>query len=142
MPELSEELPELAEDMQLSDADGEDPGSENSGSEDPDAEEESDCEVQARKTVDQIIAEANPMKSAKFYEVAWEKFTEWRAETSSVPLGRDRFYSIEPTEEEYIGYFHFLKVDKEYQSSSLWSTFSKLNSVHQVCILITQFCQM
>ena len=79
----------------------------------------------ARKTVDQIMSEANPMKSAKFYEVCWDKFSEWRAETYGAAINA-------PTEQEYITYFHHLKEVKKYQSSTLWSTFSKLNSVHQV----------
>ena len=98
--------------------------------EDPELQPATEKSGPGRKTADQIMAEAQPMKSAKFYAVAWDKFMQYREEVNeSVPWD-------EPTENDYITYFHFLKEEMQYKSSSLWTTFSKLNSVHQVCILL------
>jgi hypothetical protein len=34
-------------------------------------------------------------------------------------------------EEDYIRYLHFLKTEKRFKASSLWSVYSRLNNCHQ-----------
>ena len=76
------------------------------------------------KTAEEIYNEAPPFKTAPIYDRAWKYFMEFRE-------GRDNT-DAEPGEDIYVRYFHHLKNDKKYASSSIWTIFSRLNNNHQV----------
>ena len=62
------------------------------------------------------------VKSRPLYEKAWLKFREF------FPCSLD-FDTRMPSEEEFSTYFRFLRQDKGFSSSTLWTTYSMLNSV-------------
>ncbi len=73
-----------------------------------------------------------PNKSKAIYEKAWNDFNKFLAsEMSSAILQDDGLTKTEPGEDDYIRYFHYLKKNKEFKASSLWSTYSHLNNVHR-----------
>ena len=76
------------------------------------------------KTADQILDELPPTKSAAEYIRAWNYFMEFRAARETT--------DNEPGEAIYVKYFDYLRNTKQYQASSLWTTYSKLNNNHQV----------
>ena len=73
---------------------------------------------QERRSIDEIMQEVVPAKSAKNYAQTWDTFRKF--------LGHEQ----EPTEQEYMQYLDFLKMDKGYKASSFWCLFSKLNGMH------------
>ena len=62
------------------------------------------------------------MKSRPLYEKAWSKFRDF------FPCSLE-FDTRIPSEEEFSTYFRFLRQDKGFSTSTLWTTYSMLNSV-------------
>ena len=82
--------------------------------------EELNCEdADDRRSLDTILNELAPAKSAKEYAKAWETFTRF--------LGHQNC----PSETEYLQFFDHLRRHRDYKASTFWSLFSKLNSMHQ-----------
>ena len=73
-----------------------------------------------KKPAAQILENVGTLKSEKQYQLSWKKFEEFRENNA------------EPTEEDYIEYMYFLKEELGFKASTLWSTYSMLNSIHQV----------
>lgn len=67
-----------------------------------------------------------PQRSAAQYKRAWEEFMEYIKRTGSYAANGRRA----PKESEYWNYLSYLKKEKGYAPSSLWTTFSKLNNGH------------
>jgi hypothetical protein len=59
-------------------------------------------------------------KSRKTYIKAWKKFV--------IHIGRQD--GTQPTEEDLLDYFRFLKREKKLAGSTLWTTFSRINGLH------------
>ena len=62
------------------------------------------------------------MKSQPLYEKAWSKFRDF------FPCSLE-FDTRMPSEEQFSTYFRFLRPDKGFSTSTLWTTYSMLNSV-------------
>ena len=62
------------------------------------------------------------MKSQPLYEKAWSKFRDF------FPCSLE-FDTRMPSEEQFSTYFRFLRPDKGFSTSTLWTTYSILNSV-------------
>ena len=75
-----------------------------------------------RRSANEIMADQAPSNSRAVYERAWVLFGEF--------LERD-VNQGEPTEEEYIRYFDYLRKAKNYKSSSLWAIHSRVKNNHQ-----------
>ncbi len=97
-------------------------------------------------TMDQIMAEAAPLKSKLTYDKAWADFMAFKAsggaETEIEPNNANDSkenndpdiqgsYNDESIVEDYIHYFHYLIKKRDFKASSLWTTYSRLNSYHQ-----------
>ena len=67
------------------------------------------------RDVDDILNGVGPKKSATLYEKRWEEFMEFSKEKG-------------PSEEIVIQFMDFLRQNKGYKTSSLWSSYSCLNS--------------
>ena len=76
------------------------------------------------KTAAEILDAMAPQKSSAAYEKAWIDFTDYRK-------GRDNIEE-EPKEDIYVRYFDFLKNEKGFVASTMWTKFSLLNNCHQV----------
>ena len=74
-----------------------------------------------RRSANEIMKGALPLKSNKKYEDTWKDFCDF------VKLG-----SIEPSEENFLQYFDHLKNQKKYAPSTTWSIFSMLNHKFQL----------
>ena len=72
------------------------------------------------RTAAEILADIAPTKSGRAYQKAWDEFEEFRSGTG------------EATEDDFIRYMNYLREAKKYQSSTLWSSFSRLNNCYQV----------
>ena len=73
----------------------------------------------SRRAVEDILGETIPKKSKKLYTKRWEDF--------KIYLQSD----AEPTEDDYLQYMDWLKKEKKYQASTIWTIYSMLNSAHQ-----------
>ena len=62
------------------------------------------------------------VKSQNQYNCAWEKFVKFLSNGA----GTER----EPSSEDYLTYFDFLKVVKNLKGVTIWSIYAKLNCVH------------
>jgi hypothetical protein len=104
-------------------------------------------------TVDEILATLAPSKSKPTYDRAWNSFlaflksgnegdeTEQDLEGNKENADQDdpgdagveagQVGGGQPDEEGYIKYFHYLRNTKNFKSSSLWATYSRLNNCHQ-----------
>ena len=72
-----------------------------------------------RKSTEEIMNGAAPLKSAYRYDQEWHKFEEFRGN------------SDEPGEEEYLQYFDYMHESKKFKASTLWKMYGILNSNHQ-----------
>ena len=68
-----------------------------------------------KKCVEDILENRMPKQSQKVYEHTWNDFA-----------GHDNI-----AEGDFIQYFHFLHETKSMKASTIWSTYSRLNSVYQ-----------
>ena len=71
-----------------------------------------------KNCVEDILGSMLPKQSQKVYEHTWKEFSEF--------AGHDN-----PAEGDFIQYFHFLRETKSMKASTIWSTYSRLNSVCQ-----------
>ena len=71
-----------------------------------------------KNCVEDILGSMLPKQSQKVYEHTWKEFIEF--------AGHDN-----PAEGNFIQYFHFLRETKSMKASTIWSTYSRLNSVYQ-----------
>ena len=69
-----------------------------------------------KRSAKDILEKLNPIKSSKRYEDSWSKFIEY---TGSVPE--------KLIEDVFIQYFDYLRKEKQFASSTLWSEYSMLN---------------
>lgn len=72
-----------------------------------------------KRSIDTILEETLPEKSKDSYIKHWESFR------------RTLDHSDEPTEENYIQYFDFLRKKENKAASTLWKIYSMLNYMHQ-----------
>ena len=77
-----------------------------------------------KKSAAEIMGNVETFKSEKAYQLSWTRFEEFRESNA------------EHIEDDYIEYMHFLKEERKYKGSTLWSTYSMLNCMHQVSTLI------
>lgn len=78
--------------------------------------------LQAMASVEVILENINPVKSSKAYDAQWRDF-----------LCHSKIQENEdPKEEHFIKYFHHLREEKKYASSSLWCKYSMINHKYQV----------
>ena len=75
----------------------------------------------ADKSADEIMKTCGPKKTSHLYDIAWERFQEFRGSSAA----------DEPDEHDYLKYFDYLREGREFKASTLWCTYGKLNSVHQ-----------
>ena len=73
------------------------------------------------KSTEEIMKTCGPKKTSHLYDIAWEKFQEFRGSSAA----------DEPDEHDYLKYFNYLREGREFKASTLWCTYGKLNSVHQ-----------
>jgi len=83
----------------------------------------------AKRSAAEILEKINPIKSTKRYEDTWNKFIKY---TGCLP---DKL-----CEEIFIQYFDYLRNEKQFASSTLWTEYSMLN--YKVKILYGQKLQM
>jgi len=83
----------------------------------------------AKRSVNEILEQINPLKSAKRYEESWSKFIKFNNGIVPEKLHEDIF----------IQYFDYLRNEKQYASSTLWSVYSIIN--HKVQIMYGQKLQ-
>ncbi len=95
-------------------------------------------------SLDQIFASLAPEKSKARYDKCWEMFQDFlctgqvtdatgTTDEQSTHQRQDPkiLQNRSPTEEDYIKYFWYLRHTKKFKSSTLWSTYSRLNNNHQ-----------
>lgn len=73
----------------------------------------------AKRSASTIMEELNPVKSAKRYETTWLQFAEFCGSNER------------PLEDHFIRYFDYLRREKSFQCSTLWSIYSMLNHKYQ-----------
>ncbi len=95
-------------------------------------------------SIDQIFANLAPEKSKARYDKCWEMFQDFLS-TGKVTITTDNtdeqstqqrqesktLQNRAPNEEDFIKYFWYLRHTKKLKSSTLWSTYSRLNNNHQ-----------
>ena len=69
-----------------------------------------------KKSAGEIMNNLKPMKTGHLYDVAWDKFCQFRDSTA------------EPNEDQFIQYLSYLRDGCKFKSSTLWNTYAKLNS--------------
>ena len=75
----------------------------------------------SKRKIEDIIEESLPQTSKDIYLKAWKDFMEYTQSDG------------QPSEDDYIQYFDYLhRPPKNMKASSLWSLYSKLNSVSQM----------
>lgn len=74
----------------------------------------------ALRNIDDILKDLGPQKSKESYNKAWRDFKQ-------ITDFKDK-----PTEDNFMGYFDFLRREKSYQASSMWSIYSKLNNTYSL----------
>ncbi len=70
-----------------------------------------------------IMEDLLPTTSRKQYERAWFDFDQW-LKKNDFPTG----VADEPTESAFVLYFKYLREEKQYKPSTLWSRYSMLNT--------------
>lgn len=75
----------------------------------------------SKRKVEDIIGNLLPKKSKKWYDNAWQSYCNYTDNEEELF-----------TEDSFIIYFDFLRTQKEYKSSTIWSTFSKLNECYRL----------
>lgn len=73
--------------------------------------------MMAKRSAEEICGSINPLKSEKRYTEMWTKFYNFSELESS----------IEPTEENFLQFFDFLRNEEKKSYSTIWSTYSMLN---------------
>ena len=73
----------------------------------------------AKRKIDEILNESLPEASKELYQKKWLQFMEF--------MGEFR----QPMETDYLQYFDYLHNEKKQKASTIWSTYSSLNSIHQ-----------
>ncbi len=71
-------------------------------------------------SLDQLLMETLPQKSIERYKTSWKLFR------SHMKLSDD----VIPNEEVYLRYFYYLRKEKKFKGSTLWSIYSRLNACH------------
>ena len=74
----------------------------------------------AKRNLDQILEETLPEKSKVLYQKRWVSFLAYMGEPARRPL-----------EIDFLQYFDYLRTEKKLESSTIWSIYSSLNSLHQ-----------
>ena len=69
-----------------------------------------------KRSAREILEQANPINSTKRYDYHWKQFCDF----CKLSEGK-------PNEEDFLQYFDFLKNEKNYAASTLWSIYSMLN---------------
>jgi len=69
-----------------------------------------------KRSAREILEQANPINSTKRYDYHWKQFCNF----CKLSEGK-------PNEEDFLQYFDFLKNERQYASSTLWSIYSMLN---------------
>ena len=75
----------------------------------------------AKRQVDEILKDTLPKPSKVAYNKAWNDFMKF--------VGKE---NTRPREEDYLHYFDQLNNEKKLKASTIWSTYSKLNAIHQM----------
>ena len=73
----------------------------------------------SKRSVEEIISDSIPEQSRKAYLKEWDGFIKFCG------------HSNEPTEQDYLQYFDDSKMNKKLSASTIWSNYSKINSVCQ-----------
>ena len=74
----------------------------------------------AKRKVDGILNDTLPQPSKEAYNKAWNEFMKFV-----------RKENTRPHEEDYLQYFDNLNNEKKLKASTIWTTYSKLNAIHQ-----------
>lgn len=74
-----------------------------------------------KRSAEVIISEINPMKSTKKYNTSWQQFLDYTEI-------KDR----KPTEQDFLQYFDYQRNEKKLAASTLWSSYSMINSKYQL----------
>ena len=72
-----------------------------------------------KRSVDQILNETLPGPSKDIYKKKWDSF--------KVFFGN----KMKPAEADYITYFDHLHTERGQKASTIWTTYSMLNAIHQ-----------
>ena len=72
-----------------------------------------------KRSIDDILDDSLPGPSKELYQKKWSQFILF--------IGDDR----RPNEADYLQYFDHLHSTKNMKASTIWSTYSCLNSIHQ-----------
>ena len=72
-----------------------------------------------KRKIDEILNDTLPGPSRDLYNKKWQEFKHFVGEKSK------------PEEGDYLQYFDHLHTEKKFKASTLWSTYSMLNSIHQ-----------
>ena len=72
-----------------------------------------------KQKIEDIVNETLPEQSKDLYVKKWEEFKKYVGDKNK------------PEESDYIQYFDYLHSNKKLKASSIWSTYSMLNSLHQ-----------
>ena len=72
-----------------------------------------------KRTSSEILSEIVPLKSKSKYDKRWEEYKEY--------IGNN-----EPSEENLIQFFDYLRKEKHYECSTIWSIYSMINSKMQL----------
>ena len=76
--------------------------------------------AESERSIEDILLKSIPPKSAELHQKTWKIFKKCS--------GLDD--ATNPIEEDYLRYFDFLRHEKKLKGSSLWTIYSRLNSVH------------
>lgn len=71
-----------------------------------------------------VILDSLPAKSKPLYEQAWATFKQFRREEL------EKSDDEAPNLDDYLAYFDHLRTVKKLKGTSLWSMYSRLNSMH------------
>jgi hypothetical protein len=75
------------------------------------------------KSFSSLMSETFPIKSKAVYLAAYSQFEQFlKSESKWVP-------NVCPDEVSMLNYFHYLKTKKKWVSTSIWSTYSRINAV-------------
>ena len=72
-----------------------------------------------KRSIDVILNDTLPQESKEVYQKAWDEFQAF--------VGEER----KPEERDFLQYFDHLHTERKLKSSTLWCTYSKMNSMHQ-----------
>ena len=72
-----------------------------------------------KRKIEEIMDDILPGSSRDLYNKKWEEFKRFVGEKTKTDEG------------DYLQYFDHLHTGKKFKASTLWSTYSMLNSIHQ-----------